>query len=140
MYRRRRRLGLSGIALFVLVLLVGVAAWSLFQRTRQPGPAPPEELDLAIEVMNGCGSPGAADRVASLLRRKGFRVEHVGNADHFHYREDIVAARTVSLAEAEPLARALGGAVVVEQRIAGHEHQVTVVVGTPRSLIPGSED
>jgi hypothetical protein len=127
------------VALLVGVLLVVVAAWSVFQRTRHQGQGTVEVPDLSVEVLNGCGSPGAAERVATILRRKGYRVETVENADHFHYREDIVVARTVERGQVEVLGRLLGGATTVEQRIPGYEHQVTVVVGKPRSLIPESD-
>jgi hypothetical protein len=75
--------------------------------------------------------------VARLLREAGFDVPSEGNADHFHYREDIVVARTISRSRAEALGRVLGGVTVIEQRLPGHEVDVTVIVGKPRSLISG---
>jgi len=121
----------------VVVVLLGI--WILSRRSDAPEPAPPADLDLSVEVLNGCGIPGAADRVAALLRRKGYRVEDVSNADHFHYREDIVVARTVGYREALPVGKLLDGATVVEQKLAGHPVQLTVVVGRPRPLVPDSD-
>lgn len=137
MARRRRRSGsLASIGVLLLGAAVGAALLSVFFRTREPSKAPAIDPELTIEVLNGCGSRGAADRAAMLLRRGGFQVERVGNADHFHYREDIIVARRVRRSQILDLGRVLGGAVVIEQRIAGHDYDVTVIVGKPRSLIP----
>ena len=75
-----------------------------------------------------------------LLRGAGYRVDAIGNADHFHYRDDIVIARRVSLKKAEPVARLLGGASVIEQRRAGHPYDITIVVGKVRPLAPESSN
>jgi hypothetical protein len=119
------------------VVLLGV--WALTRESDEPDPAPPVDLDLSIEVLNGCGIPGVADRVAALLRRQGYRVEEVSNADHFHYREDIVVARTVGYPEALVVGKLLDGATVVEQHVAGYPVEITVVVGKPRPLVPASD-
>jgi len=133
--RRRGRPGLVTIAaLLLLGAGAGAAVLSVVLRSREPAMPAAVDPDLTIEVLNGCGSEGAADRVAMLLRGAGYRVDFVGNADHFHYREDVVIARTVGLARAAPVARVLGEAAVVEQRLPGHLYDVTVVVGKLRSL------
>jgi len=133
--RRRRRFNFASIAVMLLAVVAGAALLSVYFRAKEPGSAPMADPDLRVEVLNGCGSRGAADRVALLLRREGFLVEKVGNADHFHYREDIVVARTVDRERLLDLGRALGGAAVVEQQIPDYEYQVTVIVGKPRSLV-----
>ena len=140
MSRRRRRTGILGL-LGVLVLggAVGAALISAFIRTREPVAPPHADAELQIEVLNGCGSPGAADDVAMLLRRAGFLVDRVGNADHFHYRKDIVVARSVSHARATAVGRILGGITVVEQKIPEYPYDITVIVGSPRSLISGRD-
>ena len=75
-----------------------------------------------------------------LLRRAGYRVDRVGNADHFHYREDLVIARTVPRTEVEPLGRVLEGVAVLEQHRLGYDVDVTVVVGKVRPLTPVGSD
>jgi hypothetical protein len=138
----RRRRGRRRWLLPALVVGSGgvlFAVWLLARKPDAPEAAPPVDLDLSVEVLNGCGIPGAADRVAALLRRKGYRVAEVSNADHFHYRDDIVVARTVGYREALPVGKLLDGATVVEQRVEGHPVQITVVVGKPRPLVPDSD-
>jgi len=134
---RRRRRSTPFVSLGVLLAgaLVGAALLSVFFRTREPASPPSVDPEITIEVLNGCGSRGAADRVAMVLRREGLQVVRVGNADHFHYRNDIVAARTLGRSQVADLGRILGGAMVVEQKIADYDVDVTVIVGEPRSLI-----
>ena len=126
------------MGVLLLGVVVGAALLSIYFRTRQPAAPPAVDPELTIEVLNGCGSRGAADRIAMLLRREGFQVSKVGNADHFHYREDIVAARTGTRSQVADLGRILGGVMVVEQRLENADFDVTVIVGKPRSLIDGN--
>ena len=133
--RQRAGGGLAMLAVLVLAIGAGAALLSVIFRSREPARSPVADAALKIEVLNGCGSPGAADRVAMLLRREGFQVSQVGNADHFHYRQDIVVARTLPRERAVDLGRTLGGVVAIEQRIPEHEADITVVVGRPRSLV-----
>lgn len=136
--RRRRRTGQILTLLFVLILGAAGGAFllSLFLQS-QESPAPPmERPDVRVEVLNGCGVDGAADRVASILRRGGFRVEHTGNADHFHYRRDVIVIREGTGREAEDISRLLDGATVVEQRVPAYPYEITVVVGEPHPLVP----
>ena len=119
---------------------VGAALISALIRSQEPAAPPHADAELQIEVLNGCGSPGAADGVAMLLRRAGFLVDNVGNADHFHYRKDIVVARAVSHARADAVGRILGGVTVVEQKVPNYPYDITVIVGRPRSLVSGREN
>ncbi|HHX10705.1 MAG TPA: LCP family protein [Firmicutes bacterium] len=48
--------------------------------------------EVRVAVQNGCGVPGAADYIASILRSYGFNVVSVGNADNFDYDETKVLA------------------------------------------------
>ena len=140
MPRRGRTRPLALIGMLVLGAGVGAAILTLVLRTREPALLPAADPDLSIEVLNGCGTSGAGERVAMLLRGAGYRVDAIGNADHFHYHEDIVIARRVTLKKAEPLAHLLGGAAVIEQRRAGHPYDITIVVGKVRSLAPETEN
>ena len=135
--RNRRGRWLGSLGVLLLGIAAGVALFSVIIRSCEPSGPPQVDADLRVEVLNGCGSPGAADRVAMILRQAGLAVENTGNADHFHYRRDIVVARRVSRARAESLGRILSGATVVEQRLTDHEYDITVIVGKPRSLLDG---
>ena len=136
MRRRGRTHPLALGAMLLLGVGIGAAVLSLVVRNREPAFLPAADAELSIEVLNGCGTSGAGERVAMVLRGAGYRVDAIGNADHFHYREDVVVARKVSLDKVEPLGRLLGGAGVIEQRRTAYPYDVTIVVGRIRSLSP----
>ena len=48
---------------------------------------------IRVEVLNGCGVRGLADKYTNLLRNKGFDVILSGNADHFKYTNTEVILR-----------------------------------------------
>jgi len=52
---------------------------------------PPAEF--RIEILNGTGVKGVAQRAAENARKKGIDVFHVGNADNFGYEESILIGR-----------------------------------------------
>ncbi len=51
-----------------------------------------KNANIKVAVQNGCGIPGAADYIASILRSHGFDVVSVGNASRFDYKETMVLA------------------------------------------------
>ncbi len=87
------------------------------------------ELPVVIEVLNGCGRPGVAEKVASHLRGCGFDVMYVGNADDFGFTETLVVDRTGDRDKAHAVAAALGRAPVVCQMSSAFFVDVTVVLG-----------
>ena len=128
------------VAMLLLGVGIGAAVLSLVVRNREPAFLPAADAELSIEVLNGCGTSGAGERVAMILRGAGYRVDSIGNADHFHYRDDVVVARKVGLDKAEPLGRLLGATGVIEQRRTGYPYDITIVVGKVRSLSPTPAD
>lgn len=50
-------------------------------------------FDIRIEVLNGCGTEGVAEQVASCLRDAGFDIVGTGNADAFDYTHTLVIDR-----------------------------------------------
>ena len=40
---------------------------------------------IKVEILNGCGSKGIADKYTNLFRKKGFDVIYSGNANNFNY-------------------------------------------------------
>ena len=64
---------------------------------------------IQVEVLNGGGIEGAANRVTSSLRQLGFDVVEIGNFDVFDVDETVVLARNGGDVEsAERVARGLG--------------------------------
>ena len=92
-----------GIAVFALV--IGAFAASTVVRhvdglgtpEIEPGAAdsapPIARARIRVEVRNGSGKPGAAERVTEILRRHGFDVVDFGNADRFDHERTVVLDR-----------------------------------------------
>lgn len=70
--------------------------------------APESETRPRVEVLNGTGTPGAAERAAGQLRAMGFDVVYFGNADDFDHAETRVLARSADTAAARRVADSLG--------------------------------
>ena len=61
-----------------------------------------------IQVLNGCGKPGAAELFRNFLTEKGFDIIEFGNAPGWNYQRTIVVARTANEPVARDLAKVLG--------------------------------
>lgn len=135
-----RRIWLLGIGLAVLASAAG------FSIMRRPKPAPGPELKteffqgIHVEVLNGCGADGVAQRVGRHLRGLGFDVMSWENAESFNYPETIVIDRVGKPEYARKVADALGVRNRIQQIIPDpfRIEQVTVIVGRdyPRLNLP----
>lgn len=43
-----------------------------------------------LKILNGQGGYGIASNTASLLRKYGFQIDRIGNADHFNYENSLI--------------------------------------------------
>lgn len=86
---------------------------------------------IRIEVLNGCGVSGVAEKVGRYLREAGFDVMTWKNADSFNYPETMVIDRTGNLENARRVASAMGLRTHIQQIV--HDpyriEQVAVIIG-----------
>jgi hypothetical protein len=82
-----------------------------------------------VEVLNGSGTPGVANKIADCLRTKGFDVKNIGNAPTWNYPVTIVVARTADLASAQQIGAALKTDKVIMMRDTLSIYDVDVFVG-----------
>ncbi|MGI6576066.1 MAG: LCP family protein [bacterium] len=92
-----------------------------------------ENREIKVQVLNGSGVSGAASELASDLRRFGFNVVAVGNAEHYDYAESLIICHN-DIKAAQKVARAVeiyhisddttGVAVAAEEEV-----DVTIIVG-----------
>lgn len=61
-----------------------------------------------IQVLNGCGKPGAAELFRNFLTDQGFDIIEFGNAASWNYAHTLVVARTDNLPVARDLAKVMG--------------------------------
>jgi uncharacterized protein YkvS len=112
------------------VLLAGYGlGFTFYQLTVEP---PLCEVPVVVEVQNGCGTPGIAEKVANDLRSEAFDVMLVENADDFDYPETIVVDRSGDRSKAWAVARALEVRDVITHTRTGDDFfvDVTVVIGS----------
>jgi hypothetical protein len=67
---------------------------------------------VSLEVLNGAGDPGAAERVSERLRDLGFDVKTFGNARSYDQAATEVIDRSERQGAAEAISEALGGVPV----------------------------
>ncbi len=90
--------------------------------------------DLRIEVLNGSGDEVAVGEVAEALRREGFQVARVAQADRSDHASTVVIDRRGSVAVRSALESLLRGALYerdVREESPG-QYDVTIIVGRDR--------
>lgn len=112
--------------LLILALAVGAlsAGWALLEDEIEPPVAP-----LRIEVLNGCGEPQLAARVARRLRQLGQDVRDERNAPRGDHERSVLIDRRGRPQVTRRLARALGGIPVVLERREDSTVDVSLLLG-----------
>lgn len=86
---------------------------------------------IQVEVLNGCGASGIAEKFTDLLRKEKFDVVQSGNYISFDIDNTLVIDRTGNMANAEKVASALGvdKKNIIMQKNDNSFLDVSVVVG-----------
>jgi hypothetical protein len=126
----------------VLLLLVCILVASILLGKTRSG-AQPEAKQLpgimgtipsigSIQILNGCGVDGAANKVGDFLRAKGFDVKNKGNAPTSNYSFTLVVSRKKDLSIARQIAESLrtGKDKVILMRNGDETYDVTIFVGS----------
>ncbi len=128
------------LGLLLCLLIFGLFSRLVYPRIQNQRAANEQELIgnvIQLEVLNGAGVSGLADRFTSTLRNNGFDVVETGNFENYNMEQTTVISRTLNTDNAKRVAQALGideSQVLVE----ASEHfylDATVVIGSDyRSL------
>ena len=124
------------IIIFLLGIIILVMAYSLFSKLL----GPKDDLSsgknkasaiVQVEVLNGCGVSGVADRITDYLRKNNFDVVQTGNYTSYNMDKSLVIDRTGNEANAEKVAAALGIAKknIVQQINTDYLLDCSIVVG-----------
>ena len=120
----------------VICCILGISLIVGFVRNHPQTPQQePQEQAIAIpcigrvQVLNGCGAAGAAEKVRDYLRNRKFDVKSTGNAANFNYPSTMVVSRTRDMSVARQVARALNTDRCVLMRNGDSTYDVTVIIG-----------
>jgi hypothetical protein len=102
---------LLAVSCMVLVLCAASITYSFFLRHAGDGM---DNHPIRIEVLNGTGESGLANRVARALMKRGIDVVSTGNAENFSHQQTILIARKKN-PEIEQLSKILGCRNTIEQ-------------------------
>lgn len=94
---------------------------------------------IQVEVLNGCGISGVAQKITNYLRRKKFDVVQMGNYISFDVENTIVIDRTGNIQNAYDVAETLGvdKQNVIQQINKNYFLDVSVIIGKDyNKLIP----
>ena len=100
----------------IIVLLAGLIifmSYSLFTKIKTlssgDGATEPQPSKvIQLEVLNGCGISGVADKITSYLRQNNFDVVQIGNYTSFDIDNTLVVDRTGKKINALKVAEVLG--------------------------------
>ncbi len=83
----------------------------------------------SVEVVNGCGIPGAATAVTDFLREHRFDVKSSGNAESWNYPKTVIVARVKDETTAKKLCAALHTERLVLMRTESDIFDASVIIG-----------
>jgi LCP family protein required for cell wall assembly len=89
---------------------------------------------VKVEVLNGCGIPGAAGKLAEILKQQGFEVVRVGNVNGVSYDTTQIILRSENKKAADELRRLIKNAVIVEDYQRKSDADVTIILGKNVSI------
>jgi hypothetical protein len=127
-----------------VALLLSSIPLSSSQQSTQPTQTPPVRANVppppvkalpsvpsigSVQVLNGCGAEGAANKVADFLRSKGFDVKDIGNASTWKHQSTMIISRTADMGLANGIERLMKTGKVVLIRNGDSMYDVTVVAG-----------
>lgn len=123
--------------LFLTLLIVGAAMFvgknrEQYIQDRTPPPVYTETVIPNIgnvEVLNGCGKIGIADKCKDFLRKHRIDVKSTGNAATFNYRKTLVISRVKDMEVARQVASILKAGEPFFLRTDQKTHDVSVIIG-----------
>jgi hypothetical protein len=126
----------KNLPLFLTVTAIIFTAMAIgLLRNPVPKPSPRDLIAESVpsigrvQVLNGCGAEGAADRMTDFLRAKKIDVAATGNAASWNYPFTLVIAHAGDMAVARQIARALKTDHLVLIRKEDRTYDATVIIG-----------
>ena len=97
-------------------------------------------LDIEVEILNGCGVPGLAEKVSNYLRSQQMDVVRSDNADHYNYDQTLLILRNENFEGLKKVAQSFGINEQDELRIKHIPDEklsvdITVIIGSDFTTI-----
>ncbi len=97
-------------------------------------------LDIEVEILNGCGVPGLAEKVSNFLRSQQMDVVRSDNADHYNYDQTILILRNENFEGLKKVSQSFGINEQDELRIKHIPDEklsvdITVIIGSDFATI-----
>ena len=127
--RAMTRVFIAVTALVIAVYLLPISNRVVERGAEDTAYSAPAGGEIQVQVLNGCGEPDLALRVARYLRAGGCDVVETGNADHFHYRTTRVTAKSGDPEAARRVRDVLGVGEIDSDPDSTLLLDVTVVIG-----------
>jgi len=127
-------INISILILSLIILFLGYSLLSklnLFGENSEIDNLIKHKKNMQVEVLNGCGVSGVADRFTDYLRKKNFDVVNTGNYRSFSIDNSIIIDRTGNIVNAEYLAEVIGidKKQVIQQKNKNYFLDVTLIIG-----------
>lgn len=126
----------SNIIIIVLSVIIAYLSYSLYSKFKAKSLEDSKNRKFSsqliqVEVLNGCGLYGTADKITEYLRRCRFDVVQIGNYISFDVEKSIVIDRTGNMINAFKLADSLGinHKNVIQQVSSKYFLDVSLVIG-----------
>jgi hypothetical protein len=143
---KKRKISPAGIILnLFIVFLAGIIlfmSYSIYLKLSRTEASPAEEEERAaeivqLEVLNGCGTAGIAEKFTDYLRSRNFDVVSRGNYRSFDIDNSFVIDRTGNTANAHKVADILGidRKNIVQQISSDYFLDVSLVIGRDFNLL-----
>lgn len=131
------------VLIALLVIVVGYLAYSFVSRNVLKPPVDatkgnvPAGQVIQIDLLNGCGVPGAAQKITGYLRARGYDVVEMKNYKTFDVKESLIIDRSGNVEIAKKVAYALGvkDRNIIQQLNHDYFVDVSVVVGKDFTLL-----
>jgi len=121
---------LSAIIIFLTYSLILNIQTVAEQNDPDSGKIQPSKI-IQLEVLNGCGKEGIADKLTSYLRENDFDVVRTGNYRSFDVDYSLIIDRLGNMANAKKVAKALGVSEdhIIQQLNEEYFLDVTFIIG-----------
>lgn len=134
------------ISILVLILINSVLAYSVFNTVSDRYFNSDDDLlidstkaRIQVEVLNGCGVTGVAERITDHLRTNKIDVVNLGNYRSFDIENSIIICRNEKILNAEKVAAVVGleKNSIIQQTNSDYLLDVTFILGKDyRNLFP----